>query len=108
MKEVRPYQLRSPSVVQAVRWFGDHPQDLAEKIVNWVNAGDGEIAGYSPTTEGPEAADGRKWGLLTLHHDDEVIRVHPGDYITRNEYGKFFVIDPQLFESVYHELSDHE
>jgi hypothetical protein len=107
MIEVRTYELRSPSVIDAVQWKGEHPEDLAEAIVNWVNRdGDGELAGYSSTELGPLGPEGSNWGSLTLKDGDLTVEVHPYDYLIRESSGKFFVIEPVLFESVYHPITE--
>lgn len=104
----RTYQLRDPHIVQAVQWGGDNPEDMAEKIVNWVNQHGVEIAGYSSTAAGPLGPDKQDWGLFTLTQDGPVVWVRPMDYITRDAYGKFFSVEPHLFEAVYHDLTEHE
>lgn len=100
MIEIHTYELRSPTTVDAVQWKSEYPQDCAERIVNWVNSHGEEIAGFTPI--GNVDDDGKQWGLLTLHQGSSILTVHPNDYVLRNTHGRFTVVDPELFEAIYH------
>ena len=102
----RTYELRSPSLVQAVQWQSEHPQDKAEEIVTWVNNHGNDIASYNSLIQGPKNAGVVDWGHLTLFTPSGLVEVDPEDYIVRDHLGRFFVVDPILFETVYHEVSD--
>lgn len=116
--EVREFDVRLPSRVQALQWVGDIPELVAQAIVKWVNRAkhrkDAAVF-IDPLDEidpkavyahplGDRYPESDTWGRLFVNTFHGPVEVPPRGFVVKDSGGAFFVVPEGHFLRVFQEI----